>query len=189
MKNIIEESIKESIRAKEGLLKGEVANIEKAARIIIKSFRLGGKVLIFGNGGSAADSQHMAAELVGRFKKERRALPAVALTANTSILTAVGNDYGYDTIFSRQIAALGRKGDLAIGISTSGNSVNVLNAIKEAKSLDMDTIGLSGGDGGKLSKACDISITVAAKDIPRVQESHITIIHILCDLIEKELFK
>ncbi|MCX5678225.1 MAG: D-sedoheptulose 7-phosphate isomerase [Candidatus Omnitrophica bacterium] len=189
MKNIIEESIKDSIRTKEGLLKGEVANIEKAARAIIKSLRLGGKVLIFGNGGSAADSQHMAAELVGRFKKERRALAAIALTANTSILTAIGNDYGYDTIFSRQITALSRKGDVAIGISTSGNSQNVLNAIKEAKSLDMGTIGLSGGDGGRLGKACDISIIVAAKDTPRVQESHITIIHILCDLIENELFK
>ncbi len=190
MKNTIEGSIKDSIRTKEGLLKDEVANIEKAARIIIKSLRLGGKVLIFGNGGSAADSQHMAAELVGRFKKERRALAAIALTANTSILTAVGNDYGYDAIFSRQIAALGRKGDVAIGISTSGNSANVLNAVREAKSLDISTIGLSGnGDGGKLGRACDISIIVDSKDTPRVQESHITIIHILCDLIEKELFK
>lgn len=190
MKNIIEESIKESIRTKESLLKNGAANsIEKAARVIIKSLRLGGKVLIFGNGGSAADSQHMAAELVGRFKKERRALAAIALVANTSILTAVGNDYGYDAVFSRQITALGKKGDVAIAISTSGNSQNVLNAVKEAISLDMDTIGLSGGDGGRLSKACDIPITVAAKDTPRVQESHIVIIHILCDLIEKELFK
>jgi len=189
MKNIIEEAIKDSIRAKEVLLKDEVANIEKAARIIIKSLRLGGKVLVFGNGGSAADGQHMAAELVGRFKKERRALAAIALTANTSILTAVGNDYGYDAVFSRQIAAFGKKGDVAIGISTSGNSANVLNAIKEARSLDMSTIGLAGCDGGKLGKACDVSIVVNTKDTPRVQESHITVIHILCDLIEKELFK
>ena len=189
MKNIIEESIKESIRIKEGLLKEQVANIEKAARIIIKSLRLGGKILIFGNGGSAADGQHMAAELVGRFKKERRALPAIALTANTSILTAIGNDYGYDATFSRQVSAFGKKGDVAIGISTSGNSLNVLNAIKEAKSLDMETIGLSGGDGGKLQKACGISITVNTKDTPRIQESHITIIHVLCELIETELFK
>ncbi len=189
MKNIIEESIKDSVRAHEGLLKDEAANIEKAARSIIKSLRLGGKVLIFGNGGSAADSQHMAAELVGRFKKERRALAAIALTTNTSTLTAVGNDYGYDVVFSRQVAALGKKGDVAIGISTSGNSANVLNAVREARSLEMSTISLTGCDGGKLSKACDISIIVRAKDTPRVQESHITIIHILCDLIEKELFK
>ncbi len=189
MKNIIEASIKGSILTKEGLLKNQVANIEMAARAIIKSLRLGGKVLIFGNGGSAADSAHMAAELVGRFKKERRALPAIALTANTSILTAIGNDYGYDATFSRQVSALGRKGDVAIGISTSGNSANVLNAIKEAKSIDMSTISLSGGDGGKLAKLCDFAIIVGTKDTPRVQESHITIIHILCDLIEKELFK
>ena len=189
MKNIIEESIKESMRTKDGLLKDQVENIAKAARIIIKSLRLGGKVLIFGNGGSASDSQHMAAELVGRFKKERRALAAIALTVNTSILTAIGNDYGYDAVFSRQISALGRKGDVAIGISTSGNSVNVLNAVKEARSLDMGTIGLSGSGGGKLSKACDVSIVVNSENTPRVQESHTTIIHILCDLIETELFK
>jgi D-sedoheptulose 7-phosphate isomerase len=189
MKNIIEESIKESMRTKESLLKGQVESIEKAARIIIKSLRLGGKVLIFGNGGSASDSQHMAAELVGRFKKERRALAAIALTVNTSILTALGNDYGYDAIFSRQVSALGKKGDVAIGLSTSGNSMNVLNAVKEAKSLDMGTIGLSGCNGGKLGKACDVSIVVNSDDTPRVQESHITIIHILCDLIETELFK
>ncbi len=189
MKNIIEESIRDSILTKENLLKNQVTNIEMAARSIIKSLRLGGKILIFGNGGSAADSQHMAAELVGRFKKERRALPAIALTVNTSILTAIGNDYGFEAIFSRQISALGRKGDVAIGISTSGNSANIINAVKEAKSLDMGTICLTGGDGGKLAKVCDISINVEAKDTPRVQESHITIIHILCDLIEKELFK
>lgn len=189
MKNIIEESIKESLRVKELVLADQVANIEKAARAIIKAFRLGGKLLIFGNGGSAADSQHMAAELVGRFKKERRALPAVALTTNTSTLTAIANDYGYDATFSRQVMALGRKGDVAIGISTSGNSSNVLAAISEAKALDMETISLTGGNGGKLIHASGISITVNADDTPRVQEAHITIIHILCDLIEKELFK
>jgi D-sedoheptulose 7-phosphate isomerase len=189
MKDVIEETIRESVKVKEALLKEQVANIEKAARAIIKSLRLGGKVLIFGNGGSAADSQHMAAELVGRFKKERRALAAIALSTNTSILTAIGNDYGYEPTFARQVSALGRKGDVAIAISTSGNSVNVLNAIKEAKSLDMETIGLAGFDGGKLCKACDITITVGSKDTPRVQESHVMIIHILCDLIERELFK
>ncbi len=189
MKNIIEDSIKDSILLKESLLKEQVANIEKAARAIIKSLRLGGKLLIFGNGGSAADSQHMAAELVGRFKKDRRPLAAIALTVNTSILTAVGNDYGYDQTFSRQIIALGKKGDVALGISTSGNSQNVLSAIKEAASLDIRTIGLTGGDGGKIGKACDIAINISSKDTPRTQESHIMIIHIICDLIEKELFR
>ena len=189
MKNSIVIAIKDSIQIKENLLKSQVANIEMAARSIIKSLRLGGKVLVFGNGGSAADSQHMAAELVGRFMKERRPLPAIALTVNTSILTAVGNDYGYDAIFARQVSALGKKGDVAIGISTSGNSLNVLNAVKEAKSMDISTISLTGRDGGRLDKISDISINVATKDTPRAQESHITIIHILCDLIEIELFK
>lgn len=189
MKNIIEASIKDSIQVKESLLSGQVENIEKAARAMIKSLRLGGKILIFGNGGSAADSQHMAAELVGRFKKERRPLAAIALTVNTSIITAIGNDYGYDATFARQIKALGRKGDVALGISTSGNSQNVLEAVREATSLDICTIGLTGCDGGKIGKACDVAINISTKDTPRVQESHITIIHIICDLIEKELFK
>lgn len=189
MSDIIANSIKESVRAEEALLKEQVVNIEKAARVIIKSFRTGGKVLIFGNGGSAADSQHMAAELVGRFMKDRRALPAVALNANSSILTALGNDYGYEATFSRQVAALGRKGDVAVGISTSGNSPNILKAIEEAGSLEMETIGLTGRGGGRLAKICDIPISVNAKDTPRVQESHILIIHILCDLVERELFR
>lgn len=189
MKSIIEESIKESIRVKECLLKDQIANIEKCARAMIKSLRLGGKILIFGNGGSAADSQHMAAELVGRFKKDRRPLAAVALTVNTSILTAVGNDYGYDDIFTRQIKALGRKGDVALGISTSGNSQNVLNALKEAAAMGICTVSLTGGDGGRITKISDIAINIASKDTPRVQESHITIIHVICDLIEKDIFK
>jgi len=189
MKNIIEGSIRDSVRVKERVLESQAPNIEKAARTIIKSLRLGGKVLVFGNGGSAADSQHMAAELVGRFKKERRALPAIALTVNASIITAICNDYGCEAVFSRQISALGRKGDVAIGLSTSGNSLNVINGIKEAESMEMSTICLAGCDGGKLAKISDLSIVVDTKDTPRVQEAHITIIHILCDLVEKELFK
>lgn len=189
MKKNIERFIKESIAAKEAVLKDQVGNIEKAARTIIESLKAGGKLLVFGNGGSASDSQHIAAELVGRFKMERRALPAIALTVNTSILTAIANDYGYDVVFSRQIEALGVKGDVALGISTSGNSKNVIEALKKARSMGIRTIALSGGDGGGMKKEADISVTVSTKDTPRVQESHILIGHIICALIEDGMFK
>ena len=188
MKKSIENYIKDSIAAKQELLKSQVANIESAAKAIIESLKCGKKLLIFGNGGSAADSQHIAAELVGRFKMERKALPAIALTANTSILTAVANDYGYDVVFSRQIEALGVKGDIAFGISTSGNSKNVIEAFKKARSVGMKTIALSGGDGGNMKGQADISIIVATKDTPRVQESHILIAHIICALVEDGMF-
>lgn len=189
MKRLIEESIKGSIAAKESLLKSQLANIQKAAEAIIKSLENGGKLLIFGNGGSAADSQHIAAELVGRFKMERRALPAIALTTDTSAITAIGNDYGFERIFSRQVEALGVKGDVALGISTSGNSKNVIEAFRKAKSAGLKTIALTGGDGGNMKTEADISITVPVKDTPRIQESHILIGHILCQLIEGEMFK
>ena len=184
MKNTIKAKIEENIETTEELHKSQAENIEKAVKSIVNSLRNGGKVIIFGNGGSAADSQHIAAELVGRFKKERRALPAIALTTNTSILTAIGNDYSYDVTFSRQVEALGKKGDIAFGISTSGNSKNVIAAVKKARGLGLKTIGLSGSGGGELAKVCDYSIAVGSGDTPRVQESHITIIHILCELIE-----
>ena len=189
MRKIIEEIIKKSILTKEAVSKTQVENIEKAATAIIASFKKGGKLLVFGNGGSAADSQHIVAELVGRFKTERKALPAIALTTNTSNLTALANDYGYDVVFSRQIEAFGEKGDVALGLSTSGNSENVLEAFKKAKSLGLVTIALSGGDGGKIIIEADISIIVGTEDTPRVQESHIMIGHILCQLIEDALFK
>ncbi len=189
MKKSIELFIKDSIAVKETVLNGQLENIESAAKAIIGSLKAGKKLLIFGNGGSAADSQHMAAELVGRFKMERKALPAIALTANTSILTAIANDYGYDAVFSRQIEALGVKGDIALGISTSGNSKNVIEAFKKARSIGMRTIALSGGDGGGISRQADISIVVATKDTPRVQESHILIVHIICALVEDGIFK
>ena len=188
MKKTIELFIKDSITAKEIVLRNQVENIEKAARVIIESFKGGKKLLVFGNGGSAADSQHIAAELVGRFKMERKALPAIALTANTSILTAIANDYGYDVVFSRQIEALGAQGDVALGISTSGNSKNIIEALKKARSLGLKTIALSGGDGGSMKKEADISIVVATKDTPRVQESHILISHIICALVEDGIF-
>jgi D-sedoheptulose 7-phosphate isomerase len=162
-------------------------NIVDAAMLIAQCLRGGRKLLFFGNGGSAADAQHLAAEFVGRFRIERQALPAIALTTDSSILTAVGNDYGFDQIFARQVQALGRPGDVAIGISTSGNSPNVTTAIKQAAEQDLKTIGLAGKDGGSLAKCVDVSISVASTNIARIQECHITIGHILCELVENEL--
>lgn len=185
MKEKIKTTITNSIRVKETVAKTQIPNIEAAARAIITSLGSGGKVLIFGNGGSAADSQHFAAELVGRFRKERCALGAIALTTNTSTLTAIANDYGYEATFARQVEALGKKGDIAFGISTSGNSKNVIAAIKKAREMGLTAIGLLGCDGGALKKECDISILVESKDTPHVQESHITIIHIICGLIDE----
>lgn len=185
MKQLIKKRIAESIKTKESLCKNHLDDIENVASAMIDSLRRGGKVLIFGNGGSAADSQHIAAELVGRFKKERRPIRAIALTTNTSTITAIANDYGYDVTFSRQIEALAESGDIAIGISTSGNSKNVVEAIAKSKSLGLMTIGLTGGDGGRLKKMCDISIAVDSKDTARIQESHIMVGHIICELIEE----
>ena len=162
-------------------------NIVDAAMLIAQCLRDGGKLLLFGNGGSAADAQHLAAEFVGRFRIERQALRAIALTTDSSILTAVGNDYGFEQIFARQVQALGRPGDVAIGISTSGNSPNVTSAITQASKQELKTIGLAGKDGGSLAKCVDVSITVASTNVARIQECHITIGHILCELVEKEL--
>ena len=189
MKDKIEHIIKESIKTKEDVLRTQASNIEKAAWIMINCLQASGKILIFGNGGSAADSQHMAAELVGRFKKERRALPAIALTTNTSTITAIGNDYGYDAVFSRQIEALGKMGDIAVGISTSGNSTNVIKALEKAKHMGLETVGITGGNGGSLKTVSDILIVAGSIDTPRIQEAHILIIHALCELIEDEIAK
>jgi D-sedoheptulose 7-phosphate isomerase len=163
--------------------------IVSAAQAIALCLRSGGKLLFFGNGGSAADAQHLAAEFVGRFVLERRALPAVALTTDSSILTAVGNDYGFDRVFSRQIEALGQAGDVAIGISTSGNSPNVIAALKLARSQNLKTIGLAGKDGGQLRLCSDIPLVVASPNTARVQECHIAIGHLLCELVEMDLFQ
>lgn len=189
MKKIIESSISDSIAVKQNVLKEESVSIEKAASAIIGALKNGGTLFIFGNGGSAADSQHIAAELVGRFKLERGPLAAIALTTDTSALTAIANDYGYESVFSRQLEALASKGDVAMGISTSGNSKNVIEALKKAKSLGLKRIALLGGDGGALKNEADISIVVASKDTPRIQEAHSMIGHILCCLIEEGLFK
>jgi D-sedoheptulose 7-phosphate isomerase len=164
------------------------SQIEQCALRFAETLRRGGKILIMGNGGSAADAQHLAAELVGRFLLERRALPAIALTTDTSILTAVGNDYGFDEVFARQVEALAMSGDLVLGISTSGNSTNVIKALTAAREKGCQTIGLLGRDGGMTAGVVDLALTVPSQETPRIQEAHQLIIHIVCDLVEKELF-
>ena len=155
---------------------------------LVEAFKNGRKMLAMGNGGSAADSQHFVAEIVGRFKLERKALPAIALSTDTSILTAIGNDYGFDAVFSRQVEAHAVAGDVVVGISTSGNSPNVLKALQLARELGCRTIGLLGKDGGSIKAACDLALIIPSSDTPRIQEGHATIIHIVCDLVEKALF-
>ena len=154
---------------------------------MIDCLRKDGKVIVFGNGGSASDSQHIAAELVGRFKKDRSALAGIALTTNTSILTSLANDYGYDVVFARQVEALGRKNDVVLGISTSGKAKNVALGIKQAKKMGIKTVALSGCDGGEIVKLADVSLLVPSKITARIQEAHITIAHIICEMIEQEL--
>jgi D-sedoheptulose 7-phosphate isomerase len=155
---------------------------------LAEAFRNGNKLLVMGNGGSAADAQHLAAEIVGRFKMERRALPAISLSTDTSILTAVGNDYGFETIFRRQVDALALADDVVLGISTSGNSPNVRSALELARERGCRTMGLLGGDGGRIRELCDLALVIPSSDTPAIQEGHITIIHIVCDQVEKELF-
>ena len=164
-----------------------IGQIADFARTITLALKVGNKLLIMGNGGSAADAQHFAAEIVGRFKLERKAWPAIALTTDTSILTAIGNDYGYDAVFSRQVEALAEEGDVVIGLSTSGNSPNVAGAVKLAKELGCITVGLLGKDGGSIASLADHSLVVPSHDTPRIQEGHILIIHIVCDLVEQAL--
>jgi D-sedoheptulose 7-phosphate isomerase len=159
-------------------------DIEKACEMIVSAVQNGNKVLIAGNGGSAADAQHIAAELSGRFVKQRRALPGIALTTDTSALTAIANDYGYDHVFSRQIEALAKQGDLFIGISTSGNSPGILNAFETAGNLGCNTLGLSGWAGGKMNGLCDLNVIVPSEVTARIQEMHILIGHILCKAVD-----
>lgn len=157
------------------------------AQLIIDCLRQGNKVLICGNGGSAADAQHLAAELVGRFTKERRAYPVVALTTNTSVITSIGNDYTFDRVFARQVEAYGRSGDVLVAISTSGNSNNVLYAAQVARDLDIKVIGFTGDSGGQLKGLCDMCLCVPASNTPRIQEMHILLGHIICHLVEEAL--
>lgn len=180
----IESRLAQSIHTLEQVLKTLVPVIDRAVSLLIETLEKGNKILLFGNGGSAADSQHIAAELVGKLIVKRRALPALALTTDTSSLTALGNDFGYEAIFQRQVEALGQKGDVAIGLSTSGNSPNVLAAVKTARQKGMKTIGFSGRDGGPLAGLVDCAIVIPSDSTQRIQEAHITVGHILCELIE-----
>ena len=189
MRDKIIDIINDAIHIKEEILHNQIENIIKAAKLIIACYKAKGKVLIFGNGGSAADAQHIAAEFVGRFQKERPGLAAISLNTNTSILTAVSNDYGYEIVFARQVEALGESGDVAIGISTSGKAKNVIMGIKKAREMGLKTICFSGGTGGELSKAAELSFIVPSPVTARIQEAHITIGHIICELVEDELCK
>jgi D-sedoheptulose 7-phosphate isomerase len=184
---LIQQRIRTSIAVKQELLK-QSALLAQVAEKLIEAYEAGKKILVFGNGGSAADAQHIAAELVGKYYMDRRPLPAEALTVNTSSLTAISNDYAFERIFARQVEALGNPGDVAIGISTSGNSPNVIEAIRAAKKKGMITIGLTGAEGGRLKNEVDYCICVPSKDTPRIQEAHILIGHIWCELIERALF-
>jgi D-sedoheptulose 7-phosphate isomerase len=174
----------ESARVKRELAAGSAEVVARAAELVYECLRSGHKVLLCGNGGSAADAQHIAGEFVGRYLKERRALPAIALTTDTSILTAIGNDYSFDIVFARQVEAIGAPGDVLIGISTSGNSPDVLRAVEAAQRIGLRTIGLTGQSGGQLAGLADICVRVPSSETPRVQEGHIAIAHVLCELVE-----
>jgi len=187
MRERIKDILLESIQVKEEILRNQIDSILQIAVLMIDCLKKDGKVIVFGNGGSAGDSQHIAAELVGRFKKDRSALAGIALTTNTSILTSLANDYGYDVVFARQVEALGKKNDVVLGISTSGKAKNVALGIKQAKKMGIKTVALSGGDGGEVVKLADVSLLVPSKVTARIQEAHITIAHIICEMIEQEL--
>lgn len=184
---IFEETIEESIRVKRRVLEQQMFELNAIAKLLKRRLEAGNKVLLFGNGGSAADSQHIAAELVSKFNRDRKALPAMALTTDTSILTSISNDYDFDRTFARQIEALGHKGDVAIAISTSGNSPNVLKAVGTAKEKGLATVGLTGQNGGKLKGCVDLCFRAPSNSTPRIQEVHITIAHVICDILEQEL--
>jgi len=187
MKKTVEQIFAESIEVKQATLKKNLPQIVAAAESMISAIKGGHKLFFCGNGGSAADSQHIAAEFIGRFQKERKAWPAIALTTDSSALTALGNDYTFDIVFSRQLQALGQKGDVLIAISTSGNSKNVLEAVKEAKKIGITSVGVTGGSGGPLAALCDIPIIAASTKTARIQESHLVIFHSICELVENTL--
>jgi len=186
MQSIIKHEFSEHIRVSLATIDSINKPIEAAAKICINSLSNGGKILIIGNGGSAADAQHIAAELVGRYKTERKGLRAIALTTDSSIITSIANDYGYSNVFKRQVEALANKGDVLIGISTGGTSENIISALSLANTLGCKTIGFSGKNGGKFNTLCDVNLIAVAEDTPRIQEMHILIGHTLCHLIELE---
>jgi D-sedoheptulose 7-phosphate isomerase len=188
--NSIKEIIAASIQTKQNILHNEalIATIHEVTERVTHAFQNGNKVLFCGNGGSAADAQHLAAEFSGRFYTDRNPLPSEALHCNTSYLTAVANDYGYDAVYSRMVKGIGRKGDVLIALSTSGNSTNIINALLQAKEMGMITVVMTGNSGGKMKDMGDYLINVPSTDTPRIQEAHIMIGHILCQLVEENLF-
>jgi D-sedoheptulose 7-phosphate isomerase len=184
----IKRQVLESARVQRQVAEELSDEIASVAFLISDCLRSGGKLIVFGNGGSAADAQHIACEFVGRFKLERAALPAIALSTNSSVITALGNDYGFKDVFARQVEAWAKTGDVVMGISTSGNSENVLEGIRRAKAMNANTIGLTGGDGGQLARIADAAIVIPSCDTPRIQEAHITIAHVICYAVERMLF-
>lgn len=190
MHSKIKDIITSSINTKRSVLDNEelIQTVGDVTSLIVTAFKAGNKVLFCGNGGSAADAQHLAAEFSGRFYKDRKSLPSEALHCNTSYMTAVANDYGYDVIYSRMIEGIGKEGDVLIALSTSGNSVNITNALQSASEIGMITVGLTGEGGGKMNGICDHMIKVPSTDTPRIQEAHIMIGHIICQLVEEQYF-
>ncbi len=188
IKDKIKQSLQTSIEINNCIIEDQIGLLEEIVQVVVTAFRRKKKMVFFGNGGSAADAQHLVAEFVCRFKKDRISLPAIALTTNTSLLTAIGNDMGFESIFSRQIEALVKAGDVVVGISTSGNSPNILKGIKCAKKKGAVTIAFTGTKGEKLSKLTDFCFTVPSSDVPRIQEFHIMVGHIICELAEDILF-
>lgn len=189
MQEIISRTFAASISAKQRFVAEHAQTLEKVAGLVASQISQGHKLLLFGNGGSAADAQHIAAEFVNRFMVERRPLPAIALTTDSSALTSIGNDYGFDQVFSKQVEALGKTGDVAIAISTSGNSPNVLRAIEACGRIGLFVIGMTGGDGGQMREQVDYLLNVSAtRETARVQETHILAAHVLCDLVDRKLF-
>ena len=188
MENIILKRFKESIEVKNRFLKENLPRLIEVVKWISQTFEAGNKVFFFGNGGSAADAQHLAAEFVNRYVIDRPSLPAIALTTDTSILTSIANDAAFTEVFARQIRALGREGDVAIGISTSGTSSNVIKAFEVSKEMGIKTVALTGNDGGIIGKIADFSLVVSSTSTPRIQEAHILIGHIICEMVEHQLF-
>jgi D-sedoheptulose 7-phosphate isomerase len=188
MEDIIRKRFKESADVKTRFLKENLPNLLEAIKLISHAFEVGNKLFFFGNGGSAADAQHLATEFVNRYIMDRPPLPAIALTTDTSILTSISNDFAFNEIFAKQLRALGKEGDVAIGISTSGNSSNVLKAFEVAKEMGIKTVALAGNNGGALSKMADIPLIVSSTSTPRIQETHILIGHLLCEMVEHQIF-
>lgn len=185
---LVEAAVRDSISVHEHLLEASyVSELIEAAHMLSGSLLRGGKLLLFGNGGSASDAAHIAAEFVGRFQRERPALPAISLATNTSALTAIANDYGFDRVFARQVEALGAEGDVAVAISTSGKSVNVIEGVRTARGLGLGTLGLTGAEGNNLAAEVDICLQVPSSTTARIQEGHILVAHVLCELVEREL--